>query len=149
MFDRRFTDFSAIEPVASYMCFPFGNVDDITSKVASLCNLDSSSVEDEIITLQNDMGIKSRATKLGTKGGFWELLMPEKYPNLRRCAMNTTALFGSTYLCEFAFSHMKIIKSKYRSTMTDQHLVACLKLATSTYNPDFSLLFPVPGFPLR
>ena len=141
-FDRRFTDFAAIEPVASYMCFPFGNVDvdDITSKVASLCNLDSSAVEDEIIKLQNDIEIKSRATQLGTKGEFWELLMSEKYPNLRRCAMNITALFGSTYLCESAFSHMKFIKSKYRATMTDEHLVACLKLATSSYNPDFDKL---------
>ena len=141
-FDKRFTDFSAIEPVASYMCFPFGNVDvdDITPRVASLCNLDSSSVEDEIITLQNDIEIKSRATKQGTKGEFWGLLMPEKYPNLRKCAMKITALFGSTYLCESAFSHMKFIKSKYRATMTDEHLEACLKLATSSYNPDFEKL---------
>ena len=33
-----------------------------------------------------------------------------------------TALFGSTYLCESAFSHVTIIKSKYRSTITDDHL---------------------------
>ena len=50
-------------------------------------------------------------------------MVAEKYPNFRGCA---------TYLCESAFSHMKIIKSKYISTMTDNHLVACLRLATSS-----------------
>ncbi|KAJ8390542.1 hypothetical protein AAFF_G00103390 [Aldrovandia affinis] len=140
-FDRRFTDFASIEPVASYLCFPFGSidVDDIASKVASLFHLNSLAVENEIITLQNDIEIKSRATQ-GMKGEFWELLLQEKYPNLRRCAMNFTAHFGSIYLCESAFSHMKIIKSKYRSTMTDDHLVACLRLVTSCYNPDYEKL---------
>lgn len=36
-----------------------------------------------------------------------------------------TALFGSAYLCESAFSHRKSIKSKYRSTMTDDHIEVC------------------------
>lgn len=43
-------------------------------------------------------------------------------------------------VCESAFSHMKIIKSKYRSTMTDDHLEACLRLATSSYCPDYAAL---------
>ena len=46
--------------------------------------------------------------------------------------MCLTALFGSTYLCESAFFRVKIIKSKYNSTITDNHLKACLKLATSS-----------------
>jgi len=39
-------------------------------------------------------------------------------------------------LFESVFSHMKIIKSEYRSTMTDNHLVAWLYLATGCYTPD-------------
>lgn len=74
------------------------------------------------------------------RGLDWHLLLEQKYPNLRRCAFNLTALFGSTCLCEAAFSHMKIIKSKYWSTMTDDHLVACLRLATSSYCPDYEKL---------
>ncbi|KAL7885157.1 hypothetical protein AOLI_G00079270 [Acnodon oligacanthus] len=34
----------------------------------------------------------------------------------------------------------KIIKSKYRSTMTDDHLEVCLKLAISNYCPDYASL---------
>ncbi|RXN38679.1 general transcription factor II-I repeat domain-containing 2A-like protein [Labeo rohita] len=125
-FERRFTDFASIEPVASYLCFPFGpsiDVDSIASRIVLLFHLDNSAVENEILTLQNDIEIKSRATP-GMTGQFWNLLPEQKYHNLRICAFNLTALFGSAYLCECPFSHMKIIKSKYRSTMTDDHLVA-------------------------
>lgn len=115
---------------------------DIASKVKSLFDLESSAVEDEILTLQNDIDIKARSTAAqpGEHGVFWNQLTGKKYPNLRRCALNLTALFGSTYLCECAFSHTKIIKSKYRATMTDDHLAACLRLATSSYTPDYEKL---------
>lgn len=141
-FERRFTDFASIEPVVNFLCFLFGenvDVDCITSNLASLFYLDTSAVENEILVLQNDIEIKSRAT-LGISGEFWNLLQEDKYPSLRQCALNVTALFGSTYLCESAFSHMKIIKSKYRTTLTDDHLAACLRLALSSYCPDYEKL---------
>ena len=50
------------------------------------------------------------------------------------------ALFGSTHLCKSAFSQKEIIKSKYCSNMTDDHLKAYLMLATSTYCPDYATL---------
>ncbi|XP_077361592.1 SCAN domain-containing protein 3-like [Festucalex cinctus] len=123
------------------MCFPFAkNIDvgDIAAKVKTLFDMEISALEDEILTLQNDIEMKARSTfaQPGEHVKFWKLLVEEKYPNLRRCALNLTALFGSTYLCESAFSHMKIIKSKYSSVMTNDHLVACLRLATSTSTPD-------------
>lgn len=130
---------ASLEPIATYMCFPFGtdiNVEVIASKMGSLFQLDRTIWETEILTLQNDIKLKSRTTT-EMKEEFWELLLEEKYPNIRRCALNSSALFGSTYLCESAFSHMKIIKSKYRSTMTDDYRVACMRLATSCYSPDY------------
>lgn len=144
-FERRFTDFATLEPVATYMCNPFGAnvaVGDIADKVKSLFDLERDAIENEILKLQNDIVMKAKSTSAppGKHAAFWELLLDEKYPNLRRCALNLTALFGSTYLCECAFSHMKIIKSKYRSTMTDDHLVACLRLAISTYTPAYEKL---------
>lgn len=68
--------------------------------------------------LQSGIELKSRATSC-TKGGFWHQLLEQKYPNLRRCASNLMALFGSTYLYEAAFSYVKINKSRCRSTVTD------------------------------
>ena len=57
-FERRFADFVSIEPLAS--CYPFGtriDVDDIATKVKSLFDLESSTFEGEILTLQNDIDI--------------------------------------------------------------------------------------------
>ncbi|CDQ80348.1 unnamed protein product [Oncorhynchus mykiss] len=121
------------------MCFPFGtdiNVNVIAPKRDHFFYLDTTIAETEIVNLQNDIQLKSRATT-EVKEEIWELLLEEKYPNIRRCALNLSALFGSTFLCESAFSHMKIMKSKHRSTMADDHLVACMRLATSCYSPDY------------
>ena len=95
-----------------------------------------SEVESELLKLQNDIQIKSMAIE----GSFWNLLIEEKYPNIRKCVMYLTAFFGSTYLCESAFSHMRLIKSKQRSTMTDDHLDVCLRVAVSTYTPNYKKL---------
>ncbi|KAM4555068.1 general transcription factor II-I repeat domain-containing protein 2-like [Odontesthes bonariensis] len=137
-FDRRFQDFTLLEPVAEFMAYPFrddADIDALSSKIATLFQLNSCGVEDEILNLQSDIELKSRA-----HGQFWNLLSEIKYPNIRKCATSLTALFGSTYLCESTFSHMKIIKSQYRSTMTDEHLEACLRLAVSSYRPDYASL---------
>jgi len=42
--------------------------------------------------------------------------------SVRSVAHRLTTLFGSTYLSEEAFSHMKINKSSYRSRPTVGHL---------------------------
>ncbi|XP_008179270.1 zinc finger BED domain-containing protein 5-like [Acyrthosiphon pisum] len=44
------------------------------------------------------------------------------------------------YFCETAFSHMKIIKTEFRSTLSDDHLEQCLRLAVSNYSPDYDQL---------
>uniref|UniRef100_A0A087XSU0 Uncharacterized protein n=1 Tax=Poecilia formosa TaxID=48698 RepID=A0A087XSU0_POEFO len=96
-FNRHFQDFALLEPVATFMCYPFwedAEVDSLASKMAH--------------------------------GQFWNLLTEGKYPNMRKCATSLTALFGST--------------SKYCSSMTDAHLEACLKLAISSYCPDYAAL---------
>lgn len=63
-FDRRFQDFALLEPVATFMCYPFredAGVDSLSSKIATLFHLNSSGVEDEILTLQADTELNSRA----------------------------------------------------------------------------------------
>ena len=42
--------------------------------------------------------------------------------HLKKCATSLTTLFVSTYLGKSAFSTLKIIKSKYHSTISDNHL---------------------------
>jgi hypothetical protein len=61
------------------------------------------------------------------------LITIEQHPALRSIALLLRAFFGSTYLCEAAFSQMKIIKSRYRSRLTDEHLKYCLHLCLSNF----------------
>ena len=95
-----------------------------------------SGVDMEIIDLQNDIELKSRSRD----SDFWGLVSREKFPLLTACALKVNAYFGSTYLCEMAFSQMKIIKSKYRSCLTDAHLTDCLRLAVCSYEPNYKEL---------
>lgn len=81
-------------------------------------------------------------TVLGGVGATaaWKVPQPQLWEHF--------SFFGSSYLCESAFSHMKIIQSKYRTTLTDDHLVTCNQLIQPRLW-EASLLFSVPAFPLR
>ncbi|PRD36724.1 UNVERIFIED_CONTAM: hypothetical protein NCL1_07663 [Trichonephila clavipes] len=62
--------------------------------------------------------------------------IPDSYDQLKKLAFAVLSLFDSTYICEQSFSSMNSIKSKLRSRLIDENLESCLKLKTSTYNPD-------------
>jgi hypothetical protein len=62
--------------------------------------------------------------------GFFKHLSFERFPTLCDFGLKITSMFGSTYLCESAFSDMTLIKSRYRSSLADgslQHLVRLLR----------------------
>lgn len=70
-FDKRFQYLASLQPVSTFMCYPFRDdieVDSLASKIATLFHLNWSGVEDEILTLQTDIQLKSRANGL-----FWNL----------------------------------------------------------------------------
>ena len=43
--------------------------------------------------------------------------------------MKMYSMFASTYICESMFSDMKIIKTKYRNRLSDEHLETLLKIS--------------------
>ena len=62
-FDISFEGFSLLESVATLVCYPFredAEVDLLVSKIATLFHPNSSEVEDETLTLQSDIELKSR-----------------------------------------------------------------------------------------
>lgn len=137
-FENRFQDISRLNPILLFLSFPFGNdeVEEITSKIATFFDINLLKIENEVIALKSDIFIKARASE----NSYWSLLNEETYPCLRAICLQLTAYFGSTYLCESAFSEMKILKCKYRSTLTDEHLKMCLHLAVTNYVPSFEQL---------
>ena len=95
--------------------------------------MENTSIQNEVLQMITDVHLQARASDVK----FWSFITQERYPNLKEVALQLTGLFGSTYLCESAFSEMKIIKSKYRNRLTDEHLTSCLRLALSNYVPSY------------
>ena len=58
---------------------------------------------------------------------------PEKFSCLRGIALALLSVFGSTYLCEQVFSHMKHVLSPTRSWLTTEQSGACLQLKVTNY----------------
>ncbi|XP_075223867.1 SCAN domain-containing protein 3-like [Lycorma delicatula] len=92
-------------------------------------------LEMEILNFQEDLSLKS---SYATCSNIWTLMGREKYPILLSVALKLYSCFGSTFLCEVAFSSINIIKNKYRSSLTDSHLDDTLTY--SSYTPDFPQL---------
>lgn len=128
-FSRRFQDFKTLESEMHMVSSPFNCiVDDAPSEVQM-----------ELIELQSDMLLAERFRSVSLLD-FYSSLREENFPHLRRHAQRILVLFGSTYHCEQAFSVMKFNKSKHRSSVTDDHLSAVLRIATSDIQPDFGAL---------
>lgn len=92
----------------------------------------------ELLELKNDDLLKNKFNECTDLVEVWKSAVA--YPNLRELARNILVLFGSTYVCEAAFSKMKYLKSKYRSRLTDCNLESCLRLMLSTLPVDFKKL---------
>ncbi|XP_069582815.1 general transcription factor II-I repeat domain-containing protein 2-like [Ranitomeya imitator] len=137
-FEKRFSEFHCVEAIALFMSNPFMTTDIsvISSEIATAFQMDTSQLENEIITLNTDLLLKSRSQE----DNFWRLVERCKYPLLKSVSKRLHACFGSTYLCESGFSALKILKSKYRSRLTDEHLDDCMRMALTNYNPDFETL---------
>lgn len=101
------------------------------------CSVDDapSEVQMELIDLQSDILLAEHFRSVSLLD-FYSSLKEENFPHLRRHAQRILVLFGSTYNCEQTFSVMKFNKS----SMTDDHLSAVLRIATSDIQPDFNAL---------
>ncbi|KAG2457319.1 PSMG1 protein, partial [Polypterus senegalus] len=71
---------------------------------------------------------------------FWSLVEPDDYKNLHQAALKMSALFGSTYLCDSAISDMNVMKSKFRTRLTDEHLNDSIRVNLSGYTPPYTSL---------
>ncbi|XP_023309706.1 general transcription factor II-I repeat domain-containing protein 2-like [Anoplophora glabripennis] len=135
-FERRFADINKIENILSFMSYPFNctNIQKISSSSSDLFNMERTALENEMLKLISDINLKARA---GDSNPFWSSIPEMKYPLIKQIALQITAFFASTYLCESAFSQMKVIKSKYRTRLTNDHLTACLRLGITENIPNY------------
>ncbi|XP_050059754.1 general transcription factor II-I repeat domain-containing protein 2A-like [Aphis gossypii] len=135
---------SQIQQVINEFNTRFKDIESLKSSVLLYNNPLGASIEDqppdlqlELCNLQADMSLITRDKK-GPE--FFKLLSKEKFPNLRDFGLKMTSMFGSTYICESAFSYMKYIKNPNRSNLPDSTLRHLMRLSTTELAVDISSL---------
>ncbi|XP_068117393.1 general transcription factor II-I repeat domain-containing protein 2B-like isoform X2 [Hyperolius riggenbachi] len=96
----------------------------------------------ELCEVQADLFLASRAES-GLP--FFKLLPREQYPNLRDLGLKMVSMFGSSYICEKAFSDLNHIKSKYRNNISNRTLLQALRLSTTNLKVDVDELLSQPS----
>ena len=84
----------------------------------------------ELIELRCDSVLKQQLTDVGVPK-FYSFLPTHQFPKMIQFACQICAMFGSTYLCEQLFSHMKRNKTPERSRLTDEQLSSIMKVVAS------------------
>ena len=69
----------------------------------------------------------------------WKSLL-KKFSCLKKMAIALQSAFGSIYLCEQIFSHMKFILSAHRSRLAEDHSESCTQLKVSKISPNITEL---------
>ncbi|KAL2083019.1 hypothetical protein ACEWY4_020792 [Coilia grayii] len=131
-FDNRFTIFSELEKDFALFRSPFTTD---ASEVPEVMQM-------ELIELQCCAPLKDKYKSVAIES-FYKYLPPE-YPVMKAFAGKILCMFGTTYLCEQAFSVMNINKSKLRNRLTHEHLNDVMKIATAqNLSPDVDKLVKV------
>ncbi|XP_067123968.1 general transcription factor II-I repeat domain-containing protein 2-like [Centruroides vittatus] len=94
----------------------------------------------ECIEFQSDIQLKEKFDHVSLFDFYKTYLPRDIYPALHSHALFMSSLFGSTYICEQLFSRMKHTKSKIRTKISDEHLEGCLRIATTSIEPDIDAL---------
>jgi hypothetical protein len=120
-FNNRFQDFKLHSQYFQLLANPFNiDVDDIPA-----------GLQMEIIDLQSQDILKN---SFKTSPLLFFAKLPASSSKIKNIAAKYFSMFGSTYVCEQAFSHMKQIKNPCRLRLTDDHLHHVLRAGTSNFN---------------
>ena len=90
----------------------------------------------EVIDLKESSALLDHFNNVGSEQ-FWVDLDEKTFPNSKKVSFFFLTMFGSTYVCESSFSHMNAIKSGSRTSFLDSTLDHCLRIAMTTFEPDF------------
>jgi len=138
-FEGRFYEMRNLKNCLLFVENPW-HLETATITQLSALGFEYAKLFDEYIDFKNDTNLEILFKEMrGDKNyaEFWKLL-PAKYETLHKCANLLLTMFASNYLCESSFSKMKYAKNVYRNRITDAHLDAVLRIACTTYIPDFS-----------
>ena len=139
-FQARFDDLQELEPCFRFLVNPF-DIDVIKDGclVRQPFVTDVSAAEMELTELQEDLALKN-FNKCHSTVEFWQQATERKYPELKKTSARLLSVFSTTCWCESLFSMMKFVKSKYRASLTNEHLSKLICTALTSYHPDFQKL---------
>ena len=129
-FERRFSDFKIMERVFSTVASPFSA--DVETAPDSL--------QLELIDWQADSELQMMFKHSDLLVDFYKLLPAENFIHLRNFAARILCVFGSTYICEQAFSCLNQNKSKNRSVLSNANVQAIMRVLTTNIIPDLKKL---------
>ncbi|CAI9736530.1 general transcription factor II-I repeat domain-containing protein 2-like [Octopus vulgaris] len=132
-FARRFKDFRACEDQLKNFSMPFG-VDPADAHVV---------LQMELNELQSDFDAKSQFLNRNLMDFYKCSLLHTQCPNLTCYSKRFLVLFGSTWICEYLFSRMQLVKSNKRNSLSDAHLEDELRLALTNIPADIEKLLDV------
>ena len=88
-----------------------------------------------LIDLQANEVLKEKH-KEGQLAEFHCCLPDNVFLKLKKIVSKMASIFGTTYVYEQAFSKMKYVKSKHRTTLTNEHMKAILMVGCCTSKPN-------------
>jgi len=139
-FSGRFEDIRNIIPLLFFVENPFtSDLTVVSNKMQSLGG-DLGAVQLEIIEMQHNMTLREKHRDTPTIEFWMTHISSDEFPNIRRCCIMILTMFGSTYVCEAAFSAMTTIKSKKRNLLTDEHLENLIRAAVTEYQPRIKVI---------
>ena len=100
---------------------------------------DVFAAEMELTELQEDLALKN-FDKCHSTVELWQQVTKRKYTEIKKASVRLPSVFSTTYCCESLFSVMKFVKSKYRASLTNEHLRELIRTALTSYCPDFQKL---------
>ena len=91
----------------------------------------------EVIDLQSSLALKHHLQSAGAEDCSSCHVNKNQLPTVRKVALQIQTKFGYTYTCESSFSHLNAIKTKARCSLINKKLQECLRIALTTYEPDY------------
>ena len=150
-FTTRFVDFRRYGPMFSFLIKP-DSFDGQDLDAALIDWMDVQDVEMQLIELKSsslwvtkfaELRQQLESTPVQQHGACilacWASV-PAKFDCLKKIALALLTVFGSTYLCEQVFSHMKSVLSPVRSRLTTDNSESCLQLKVTNYEPQIRKL---------
>ena len=136
----RFEDLNALKSCFAFFADLF-HVDVISDgfPVSKIFATNSSAAEIELQELKEDLVIKMYHESHSIIH-FWKQVPESKYSELKKICIGLFSIFSTTYSCESLYSIMGYIKYRYYGSLTNDHLTELIRIAVTTYRPDFKQL---------